>query len=159
FNVIPDILILAKGLGAGMPLGAFVSSPEIMSAFKSEPHLGHITTFGGHPVSCAAGLASLKILLDTNIVDTVNTKEKLFRSLLVHPAIKSVRGMGLFLALEMDRNTHVKKIISEAISRGVVLDGFLFCDHAIRITPPLIITEKQITDAVTIIIDSIRESL
>jgi len=158
FGVIPDIITLAKGLGGGMPIGAFIASGEIMSVLKNDPALGHITTFGGHPLSCAAALAAVRTLKEDQILDTIPAKENLFRSLLRHEEIREVRGKGLFLALEMNSTERVKKIITKAISKGVILDWFLFCPCAIRIAPPLIITEEQIVEAASIILDSINET-
>ncbi len=158
FGVIPDIITLAKGLGGGMPIGAFIASGEIMSVLKNDPALGHITTFGGHPLSCAAALAAVRTLKEDQILDTIPAKENLFRTLLRHEEIREVRGKGLFLALEMNSTERVKKIITKAISKGVILDWFLFCPCAIRIAPPLIITEEQIVEAASIILDSINET-
>jgi len=146
WDTIPDILVLAKGFGGGMPLGGFVSSSGIMSAFKAHPVLGHITTFGGHPVSCAAGLASMEVLLKEGLVKEVAGKEKLFRNHLVHPLIKEIRGMGLFLAVELGSAEKVQKLISLAKEEGIVTDWFIFHDTALRIAPPLIITPEQIRD-------------
>ena len=159
YGVIPDIITLAKGLGGGMPIGAFVSSKEIMSVFKTKPILGHITTFGGHPLSCAAALAAVKTLKESNIIDIVNEKGKLFKSLLNHRGIKSVRGKGLFLAMDIGDPDRVKKIVARAITNGVVMDWFLFSPGAIRIAPPLIITEEQIVESVSLILKSIEEAL
>ena len=158
FQVVPDIITLAKGLGGGMPIGAFVTSNEIMSVLKSNPVLGHITTFGGHPVSCAAALASARTLKEDNIIESIPAKEKLFRDLLKHKEIKSLRGKGLFFAMEMSSHEQVKRIVENALSRGIVFDWFLFCPEAIRIAPPLIITEEQIVEAVPLILESIEES-
>ncbi len=158
FGVIPDIIALAKGLGGGMPIGAFLTSTGIMSVLKNNPALGHITTFGGHPLSCAAALAVTRTLKEEKIIDTVPGKEKLFRTLLHHDEISEVRGKGLFLAVEMNSPQRVKEIITKALSKGVILDWFLFCPSAIRIAPPLIITEEQIAEVASIILDSINES-
>jgi len=158
FGVIPDIITLAKGLGGGMPIGAFIASGEIMSVLKNDPALGHITTFGGHPLSCAAALAVVRTLKEDQIMDTIPAKENLFRTILRHEEIREVRGKGLFLALEMNSTERVKKIIKKALSKGVILDWFLFCPGAIRIAPPLIITEEQIVEAASIILDSINET-
>ncbi len=158
FGVIPDIITLAKGLGGGMPIGAFIASGEIMSVLKNDPALGHITTFGGHPLSCAAALAAVRTLKEDQIMDTIPAKENLFRTILRHEEIREVRGKGLFLALEMNSTERVKKIIKKALSKGVILDWFLFCPGAIRIAPPLIITEEQIVEAASIILDSINET-
>ncbi|MVN91587.1 aspartate aminotransferase family protein [Mucilaginibacter aquatilis] len=156
FNIIPDILVLGKALGGGMPLGAFVSSIDIMGALKNNPILGHITTFGGHPVCCASGLASLNVLLEEKLIDTVAEKEALFKQLLTHPAIKQVRGKGLMLAAELDSFDLNKKIIDKCIEDGVVTDWFLHCSNSMRIAPPLIITQQQIKDACSIIINAVN---
>ena len=147
YNVVPDILLLAKALGGGMPLGAFISSHVIMSSLMSNPALGHITTFGGHPVCCAAGLASMKVLLEEDLVDSCNAKSELFKSKLKHPLIKEVRGEGLLLAVGLRDPGYVKFTISHAPEYGLILDYFLFCDDAFRIAPPLIISEDQIAFA------------
>jgi acetylornithine/N-succinyldiaminopimelate aminotransferase len=146
WETIPDILLLAKGFGGGMPLGGFISSSRIMSVFKTNPVLGHITTFGGHPVSCAAGLASLEVLLREDLIKDVPGKETLFRDQLEHPAIKEIRGKGLFLAMELGSAEKVQKFISLAKDEGIVTDWFIFHDTAFRIAPPLIITPEQIKD-------------
>ena len=158
--VVPDVLLCAKGMGGGMPIGAFISSAEIMSVFKNNPILGHITTFGGHPVSCAASLATLQVIQERpvggqNLYEQAEAKGQLFRQLLVHPAIREVRGKGLMLAVEFDSFAVLKPIIDRAIERGVITDWFLFCDNSMRIAPPLIITEDQIREACAVILDSI----
>jgi acetylornithine/succinyldiaminopimelate/putrescine aminotransferase len=159
FDVVPDILTIAKGMGGGMPIGAFVSSKEIMSAFKTNPILGHITTFGGHPVSCAAAVASLKTIVDEKLCEKVKQKGQLFRDLLTHPEIKEIRGVGLFMAVELKNFDQVKKVIDIAVSKGLVTDWFLFHDSAFRIAPPLIINEKQIKEACNILLEAIDESV
>lgn len=155
FGIVPDILLLAKALGGGMPVGAFIASQEIMSAFKENPILGHITTFGGHPVCCAAGLAALEVLLEEKLVDNVAEKEALIRNLLVHPAIKDVRGKGLMLAVEFGSFELNKKIIDRCIENGVITDWFLHCSNSMRIAPPLIITTEQIVQACEVIIEAV----
>jgi len=155
YGIVPDILLLAKALGGGMPIGAFVSSNQIMGALKENPMLGHITTFGGHPVCCAAGLAALEVLLDENLVDIVAEKEALMRSLLVHPVIKEVRGKGLMLAIELENFDINKKIIDRCIANGAITDWFLHCDNSMRIAPPLIITHQEIKKACEVIIEAI----
>jgi len=155
YGIVPDILLLAKALGGGMPIGAFVSSNQIMGALKDNPILGHITTFGGHPVCCAAGLAALEVLLDENLIDTVAEKEALMRSLLVHPAIKEIRGKGLMLALELESFDLNKKIIDRCIANGVITDWFLHCDNSMRLAPPLIITTDEIKKACAVILEAI----
>ncbi len=156
FGIEPDILLLAKALGGGMPVGAFISSNEIMGALKENPILGHITTFGGHPVCCAAGLAALEVLLDEKLVDGVAEKEALFKKLLVHPAIKQVRGKGLMLAAEFESFELNKKIIDRCIENGVITDWFLHCSNSMRIAPPLIITGIQIEKACAVILEAIN---
>lgn len=149
FNVVPDILLLAKALGGGMPLGAFISSREIMSCLMSDPPLGHITTFGGHPVCCAAGLASMKVLSDENLVDSCSGKSMLFRDQLKQDLISEIRGEGLLLAIKLTQPEYVRYAIAKAPEFGLVLDYFLFCDSAFRIAPPLTITKEEISWACT----------
>lgn len=155
YDVVPDVLLLAKGVGGGMPLGAFIASKEIMVTLSANPALGHITTFGGHPVCCAAGYAAMRFLLQSNLMQQVQAKEALFKKLLVHPSIKAIRSCGLLLALEFDSFTTCKKIIDACISKGVITDWFLFADNCLRIAPPLTITEKEITEACGVINDAI----
>lgn len=156
FGIVPDILLLAKALGGGMPVGAFASSNKIMSALKENPILGHITTFGGHPVCCAAGLAALEVLLDENLCGLVEEKGELIRSLLIHPAIKEIRGKGLMLAIELENFDLNKKIIDRCIANGVIVDWFLHCSNAMRIAPPLIITPDEIKKVCAIILEAIN---
>ncbi|MDP3003437.1 MAG: aspartate aminotransferase family protein [Bacteroidales bacterium] len=147
FGVVPDILLLAKALGGGMPLGAFISSKEIMSALVSNPPLGHITTFGGHPVCCAAGLASLNVIIEEKLVETCNTKSSLFKKELNHPLISVVRGEGLLLAVQLTDPEYVQYVIAHAPDYGLILDYFLFCNNSFRIAPPLTISEDEISMA------------
>jgi len=156
FDITPDILVLAKALGGGMPVGAFIASNQVMSAFKENPILGHITTFGGHPVCCAAGLAALEVLLNENLVEQVDAKSALFRELLVHPAIKEFRGEGLMLAIELKDFETNKKIIDRCIENGVVVDWFLHCSNSMRIAPPLSISEAEIRKACEVILEAIE---
>lgn len=170
FQVVPDVLLCAKGMGGGMPIGAFISSAEVMSVFKNNPVLGHITTFGGHPVSCAASLATLQVIQEERLYEQAEAKGQLFKQLLVHPAIREVRGKGLMLAVEFDSFDVLKPIIDRAIqpglsrpgpsspgpsSPGVITDWFLFCNNSMRIAPPLIITEEQIREACAVILEAI----
>ncbi|MGM9511387.1 aspartate aminotransferase family protein [Larkinella sp. GY13] len=155
FGVVPDVLVCAKGMGGGMPIGAFISSAEIMSVFKTNPILGHITTFGGHPVCSAASLATLRVVLDGKLHEQAEAKGQLFKQLLVHPAIKAVRGKGLMLAAEFESFDVLKPVIDRAIAKGVITDWFLFCDNSMRIAPPLIITEEQIREACAVILNAI----
>jgi acetylornithine/N-succinyldiaminopimelate aminotransferase len=147
FNVVPDILLLGKALGGGMPLGAFVADKKIMDSFTYNPVLGHINTFGGHPVSCAAGLAGLQVLLDEKLINDVFEKEKLFRSLLTHSRIKNISSAGLMMAVEFDSFETNKKIIDTLIEQGVFTDWFLFCAHAFRVCPPLNISMEEIKES------------
>jgi acetylornithine/N-succinyldiaminopimelate aminotransferase len=156
FGTVPDILLLAKALGGGMPVGAFVASNQIMDALKENPILGHITTFGGHPVCCAAGLAALEVLLNESLIESVPEKEVLFRKNLTHPAIKAVRGKGLMLAVEFESFELNKKIIDRCIEYGVITDWFLHCSNSMRIAPPLIITPDEINKACEVIIEAIE---
>ena len=151
FDVVPDILLLGKALGGGMPLGAFIADKRLMDTLSYNPVLGHINTFGGHPVSCAAGLAAFKVLLDENYVADVKRKEQLFRSSLQHSLIKNISSAGLMLAVEFDSYATNKKIIDACIEQGVFTDWFLFAAHAIRIVPPLNISDTDIIAACKII--------
>ncbi len=154
--VVPDVLVCAKGMGGGMPIGAFISSPEVMGVFKNNPILGHITTFGGHPVSCAASLATLNVIRNEQLYAQAEAKGQLFRQLLADiPAIRAVRGKGLMLAAEFDSFAVLKPVIDRAIERGVITDWFLFCDNSMRIAPPLIITEAEIHEACAVIRDAV----
>ena len=153
--VVPDVLLCAKGMGGGMPIGAFISSAELMGVFKNNPVLGHITTFGGHPVSCAASLATLEVIQENRLHEQAEAKGQLFKQLLKHPAIKEVRGKGLMLAVEFESFAVLKPIIDRAITKGVITDWFLFCDNSMRIAPPLIITEEQIREACAVILAAI----
>lgn len=156
YGIEPDILCLAKSLGGGMPLGAFVAPQEIMQSFMQKPMLGHITTFGGHPVCCAAGLAALKFLLrEKHLVEEATQKGELVKQLLSHPAIKEVRGKGLLLAAEFKDFETNKKVIDRCIQQGVITDWFLFCDNSMRIAPPLIITDQELMEACARILESI----
>lgn len=159
FNVIPDIILFAKALGGGMPIGAFVSSKEIMAVLTHNPVLGHITTFGGHPVSSAAALANIEFLIKhkKELIDSAEEKEKLFKSLLKHNKIKEVRGKGLFMAVDLGSFDTVQKTIKRLIDKGVLTDWFLFESNCLRIAPPLIITPEQIKFACNTIIEALSE--
>ena len=151
YEVIPDILCIAKGMGGGMPIGAFISTWELMNLLTFEPKLGHITTFGGHPINCAASLATLEHLLAADIMQKVDKKEQLFRLHLKHPKIKEIRGNGLMLAIEFDDEELAKKVVEQSLENGLILFYFLFTKTAIRITPPLTISEKEIIEGCNII--------
>ncbi|RYG41903.1 MAG: aspartate aminotransferase family protein, partial [Chitinophagaceae bacterium] len=144
FDVVPDILLLGKALGGGMPLGAFISSSEIMNSLSHSPVLGHINTFGGHPVSCAAGLAAFVALQEEEMVDGVFAKEQLFLKLLVHKKIKKITSRGLMMAVWFDSFETNKGIIDALLQEGVFTDWFLFAPEALRIIPPLNISETEI---------------
>jgi acetylornithine/N-succinyldiaminopimelate aminotransferase len=157
YHITPDILLLAKGIGGGMPIGAFISSKEIMDSLKSNPILGHITTFGGHPVCCAAGLATLETILEENLLKDIQEKEDLFRKLLKHPEIKDFRGRGLMLAIQFRDFEFNKKVIDECIANGVIVDWFLHNTDAMRIAPPLIISKGEIEFACEVILYAINK--
>lgn len=159
FNVVPDILLLAKGMGGGMPIGAFISSPQIMSCLSADPPLGHITTFGGHPVCCASAAATLEVLIDEKLAEQVSVKEKLFHELLRHDAIREIRSKGLLIAADFEDGDLNRRIIDECIKRGVITDWFLFCDHAMRIAPPLTITEAEVREACSAILLAIDSAV
>jgi acetylornithine/N-succinyldiaminopimelate aminotransferase len=130
FDIVPDIFLLGKALGGGMPLGAFIADKKIMSALTHDPVLGHITTFGGHPVSCAAGKAALEVLLESNLINEVKEKEQLLLNELKHPLIQQLRSAGLWLAVEFEQ--------------GIITDWFLFASNCLRIAPPLIINKEEL---------------
>lgn len=155
YNMVPDILVSAKGMGGGMPIGAFISSKEIMDVLKDNPILGHITTFGGHPVSAAASLATIETIMGENLLAEVEAKADSFRSLLVHPKIINIRNKGLMMAVELESFELLKPVIDKAIELGVVTDWFLFCDNSMRIAPPLIITFDEIKKACNIILQAL----
>ncbi len=154
YDVIPDILCLAKSMGAGMPIGAFIASSKIMDTLAHHPPLGHITTFGGHPLSCAAAAEHLSILKEEKIIDLVPGKEKLLAEHLAHPAVKEIRSKGLLVAVEFENEEINKKIISESLERGVLTDWFLFDQKSMRIAPPLTISREEIINACGIIRDA-----
>jgi putrescine aminotransferase len=157
FEIVPDMVVCAKGMGGGMPIGAFIANKEVMAVFKNNPLLGHITTFGGHPVSAAASLATVQVLLEEKLIDQVEAKANLFKSLLVDPKIKGFRNKGLMMAVEFESFAVLKPIIDRSIELGVITDWFLFCDDSMRIAPPLIISEDQIRDACEIILKAINK--
>lgn len=155
YDVRPDIFTIAKGMGGGMPLGGFVSSNEIMQVFKTNPVLGHITTFGGHPVSCAAAYASLQVILQENLAEKATKKGELFKKLLIHKKIKSIHGVGLFIAVEVENFIFLQKLLKESIKNGLIFDWFIFNDSHFRIAPPLTITNDEIELSCKIILKSL----
>lgn len=155
YEIKPDVLVSAKAMGGGMPIGCFISSKEIMHVFTNNPVLGHISTFGGHPVSSAASLATLEVIHEEGLLDDVSKKEQLFHQELKHVKIKEIRSKGLMMAVEFESYDVLKPIIDKAIELGVVTDWFLFNDRSMRIAPPLIITEEEIKKACKIILQAI----
>jgi acetylornithine/succinyldiaminopimelate/putrescine aminotransferase len=153
-DIIPDILLSAKGMGGGMPIGAFMANESVMQTLSYAPVLGHITTFGGHPVSCAASLATLKYIQENQLLDQIEEKHQLFKDLLVHPIIKEFRGVGLMIAVEMQDFKTVKAVIDACIRDGLITDWFLFCDNSLRIAPPLVITLDEIKMACNILLQA-----
>jgi acetylornithine/N-succinyldiaminopimelate aminotransferase len=156
-NVVPDIIVVAKGMGGGMPIGAFAAPRNIMLSLTENPVLGHITTFGGHPVNCAAALACLDVLLNEQLLKGVPEREQLIRSKLTHPAISAIRGRGLMLAVLLPDAAFVREVIKRCVENGVVTDWFLFCDHALRIAPPLNIPLAELEKACAVIQNAISE--
>ncbi|MFY7880574.1 MAG: aspartate aminotransferase family protein [Lacibacter sp.] len=152
YHIVPDILVLGKALGGGMPLGGFIANKQLMDAFTDNPVLGHITTFGGHPVCCAAGKAAMTVLLEEQLIDQVKVKEQLFLSLLQHPKIKTIRSRGLMMAVELEDAATLQRVIQRCIENGVFVDWFLFAPHCIRIAPPLNISEEEIREACGVIL-------
>lgn len=144
YNVTPDILVLAKALGGGMPLGAFIASQEIMSSLSHDPVLGHITTFGGHPVCCAAGMASLEVIVNGNLAEKAVEKEQILRRELAAMPFREIRGEGLLLAVVPEDKSIIPALVARAPEHGLLLDYFLFCDEAFRIAPPLTISPDEI---------------
>ncbi len=158
-NIVPDILLLAKGMGGGLPIGCFISDVRLMNALTHNPALGHITTFGGNAVCCAASLACLQVILNNNLHKEVNKKSVLIKSLLTHSAIKSIKGKGFMLSIEFETEDLNMKIINQCIKNGLFVDWFLFNTKALRITPPLIISDNQIKQSINILNKSINEVL
>ncbi|MCB9256394.1 MAG: aspartate aminotransferase family protein [Chitinophagales bacterium] len=156
-KISPDILLLAKAFGGGMPLGAFVSSKHLMQKLQHDPFLGHITSFGGHPVSCAAALASLEFLLENHLVEQVEKKGQVFEDLLQDAKIKKINRVGLMMALEFSSFEENKKIIDQCLKNGLISDWFLFNNSSMRIAPPLVISTEEIHLSCEIILKSIHE--
>jgi acetylornithine/N-succinyldiaminopimelate aminotransferase len=163
FDIVPEVLLLGKALGGGMPLGAFIADKNLMLSLTENPVLGHITTFGGHPVCCAAGLAAMNVILEERIIETVKQKESLFKSLLTHPKIKAVRSFGLWMAVEFDSFETNKRVIDKCLDPlgrlqhpdGLMTDWFLFAPNCLRISPPLTISENEIKKACELILQAI----
>ena len=158
YRVQPDIICFAKSFGGGMPLGAFISSHEKMETLTHHPALGHITTFGGHPVSCAAGLAAQEYIAQHGLIEHANAMGTLYRELMVHEGIDHVRGKGLFLAVQFNKKIDGEKLMQHIFDNGIVLDQFLFCNNAFRIAPPLIISDKEVRESVDMLLDALDRS-
>ena len=159
YKVVPDIIITGKGLGGGMPIGAFITSQEMMSCLKDNPKLGHITTFGGHPVIAAASLATITTLHNSNLIKETLRKEQLIRSSLQHDAIKEIRGKGLMLAVIVETPELASKIILKCLEKGLLLFWLLFEGKAIRITPPLTISDDELKKGCAILLEAIDEMI
>lgn len=157
FDVVPDILLLGKALGGGMPIGAFISSNEIMKTLSHDPILGHLTTFGGHPVCCATASTALKIIVRDQLAENVIEKEKLFRKLLVHENNRIIRGKGLLLCIQFESEKFNQLVIEKCYEKGLITDWFLFAPDCLRIAPPLTISEEEIRESCSIILSSIEE--
>ncbi|GGD28789.1 aspartate aminotransferase family protein [Flavobacterium orientale] len=157
YNVVPDVVIMGKGMGGGMPVGAFTAKSDYMDLLSDNPKLGHITTFGGHPVIAAACLATLREITETDLILQTLVKEKLFRELLVHPLIKEVRGKGLMLAAMVETPEITNEVIFKCQDKGLILFWLLFEGKAIRITPPLTISEEEIKEGCALIIEALDE--
>ena len=155
YQIEPDILCLGKALGGGMPLGAFIASHKMMQSFTVNPVLGHLTTFGGHPVCCAAAFASLNEIMGSKIYEQAEKKEKLFRDLLVHKKIKSIAGKGLLLAVEFEKEDFNRVVIQQCITDGVFTDWFLFAPNKLRLAPPLTISNDLIKRSCEVILNAI----
>jgi len=159
YNIIPDILLIAKAMGGGMPTGALIADRRLLQVFTNNPILGYISTFGGHPVSLAAAVAALDELTEKNIINSIQKKEKLFLKYLKHSAIKEIRYKGLFFAVDLGDTDFVKRVINSAYENGVLMDWFLYNDSAFRLAPPLIIEEEEIKSACDIIVDAIEANI
>jgi acetylornithine/N-succinyldiaminopimelate aminotransferase len=156
FNVVPDIITIAKGMGGGMPIGAFISSGEIMGSLSHNPVLGHITTFGGHPVSCAASKACLEVIIEENLSEKAENKGRLILDKLNHHKILDKRGKGLMIAIEFESEEFNKKVIDKCIEKGVITDWFLFNSKSMRIAPPLTISEAEIEHCCELVLQCIE---
>jgi acetylornithine/succinyldiaminopimelate/putrescine aminotransferase len=157
FGVEPDILTLAKAMGGGMPVGAFVANKQVMDVLSDHPKLGHITTFGGHPVNCAAAVANIEVLQNSGIIEKVEAKGQLLESLLSHKAIRQIRRIGLMMAVEFENARTVEKIVRKCLEKGVITFWFLSSVNSFRLAPPLIITEEQISEASHKILEAIDQ--
>ncbi len=158
-GIIPDILLLAKGMGGGLPIGCFISSQKLLNEFTHNPVLGNINTFGGNAVCCAASLACLQTIQSEKLMDDIERKSILIRSLLIHPAIKNIKGKGFMLSIDFEDTDLNFRIIETCVKNGLIVDWFLFNTHSMRIAPPLIITDEEIKQACEIILKSIDQTI
>ena len=156
YGLIPDVLLIAKSMGGGMPIGGLVSSAKILGALIKSPALGHITTFGGHPVSCAAAYATLEEIEGSKLIHQVQKKERLILEKLRHPIIKEIRHSGLMMGVELTKRKYLKHVVNKCMELGLIIDYFLFNDRSFRLAPPLIISEAQIIEAITIILKAMN---
>lgn len=158
FGIVPDILTIAKAFGGGLPIGAFVADKKLMQTFTYDPMLGHITTFGGNPVCCAAALATLEVIVEEKLLSYVEQKGKLFEKLLQHKHIREIRRSGLMFAVDFDTPERVNAIVNNAKKNGVICYWFLSNPHSFRIAPPLTITDEQIRESCAVIVQAIENS-
>jgi len=157
YDMVPDVLVMGKGMASGMPIGAFTASGEIMDCLSHNPSLGHITTFGGNPVIAAAALATLEELMESDLMNQIDEKEKLFRDLLVHPKIKTVHGRGLMLAPELESEEYSLKVAARCMEKGLILFWLMYSIQNLRITPPLTISPEEIKEGCQIILETLNE--
>ncbi len=157
YDMVPDILVMGKGMGGGVPVGAFMSSVEIMKSLQHSPKLGHITTFGGNPLIAASCYATLKEILDSGLMNEMEEKEKLFRALLVHPKIKKINGRGLMLAVELESPDYTLRVAKRCMEKGLIVFWQLYRNEFMRISPPLTLTEGDIEKGCKIILEALDE--
>lgn len=157
FEIVPDILLLGKALGGGMPMGAFVANNNLMKTLTYNPVLGHITTFGGHPVSCAGGLAAFKVLLKNNYIADIKSKQEFVLSKLIHPSIKKINSVGLWFAVELACKEAIIKAATNCIQNGVITDWFLFNEKCLRLAPPLTISYEELEEMIEGVLKSLEE--
>lgn len=157
YNVVPDILLLGKALGGGMPLGAFIANRKLMQTLTYDPVLGHITTFGGHPVSCAAGKAAFEVLINGGYIGDVKRKEKILADHINHPSIRSKNHCGLWMSLQFSSDEMARAVVHQCVKNGLITDWFLFAPDRLRIAPPLIISDAELIDVCERIVESIGQ--
>ena len=158
FGLQPDVLLSAKALGGGLPLGAFISSKKIMDSLSYDPPLGHISTFGGHPLSCVASLAALSVIREEGLHLRAEAKGSYLKEQLLHPAFLEIRQQGLMLSLQLESTEAARRVITEAVQIGLLIDSFLFCESALRIAPPLTITEPEIDKLASLLHEAIKRA-